>query len=56
MNEVKEKDNFWLIVGGIVVAAISVMMMIKSGEHGKYESTAKAIAEDTANASAYYTK
>ena len=56
MNEVKEKDNFWMIVGGIVAAAISVMVMVKSSEHGKYESTAKAIAEDSANASAYNTK
>ncbi|WP_019868495.1 hypothetical protein [Methylovulum miyakonense] len=53
MNEVKEKDNFWFIVGGIVAAAIAVMVTIKGSEHGKYESTAKAIAEDSANASAY---
>ncbi|MDD2724022.1 MAG: hypothetical protein PHH59_08395 [Methylovulum sp.] len=52
MNEVKEKDNFWFIVAGVVVAAIAVMLMIKGSEHGKYESTAKAIAEDSAN-SAY---
>ncbi|MDD5274120.1 MAG: hypothetical protein PHU14_15555 [Methylovulum sp.] len=52
-SEVKEKDNFWFIVVGIVVAAIAVMIMVKSSEHGKFESTAKAIAEDAAN-SAYH--
>ena len=52
MNEVKEKDNFWLIVVGIIIAAAAVMMTIKGSEHGKYESAAKAIAEDSAN-SAY---
>lgn len=52
MNEVKEKDNFWLIVAAVVVAAIAVMFTVKSSEHAKYESSAKAIAEDSAN-SAY---
>lgn len=52
MNEVKEKDNFWLIVGAVVLAAIAVMMVVKGSEHGKYETAAKAIAEDAAN-SAY---
>lgn len=52
MNEVKEKDNFWLIVAGIVIATIVVMLTIKGSEHGKFETAAKAIAEDAAN-SAY---
>lgn len=52
MNEVKEKDNFWFIVVGIIVVAIAVMLTVKGSEHGKYESSAKAIAEDSAN-SAY---
>lgn len=52
MNEVKEKDNFWLIVAGIVIVAVAVMLTIKGSEHGKYETTAKAIAEDAAS-SAY---
>jgi uncharacterized protein (UPF0333 family) len=45
-TETKEKDNFWLIVGGVVAAAILTMVLIKSNEHGKYVSTANAIAED----------
>ena len=46
-TETQEKDNFWLIVGGIVAAAILTMVVIKSNEHGKYVSTANAIAEDS---------
>jgi hypothetical protein len=55
MNEVQEKDNFWLIVAGVVVAAVATMVMVKSSEHDKYASTAKAIAEDSSN-SAYPVK
>ncbi|MDD5115040.1 MAG: hypothetical protein PHC94_13570 [Methylobacter sp.] len=46
MSEVKEKDNFWLYVGGIIIAAVALVVTIKSSEHGKYESASKAIAED----------
>jgi len=46
MSEVKEKDNFWLYVGGIILAAVALVVTIKSSEHGKYESASKAIAED----------
>ncbi len=52
MNEVKEKDNYWLYVGGLVLIIIAVVVTIRGSEHGKYESSAKAIAEDAAN-SAY---
>ena len=53
MNETQqEKDYFWLYVAGIVLAVIAVVVTVKSSEHGKFESTAKAIAEDPAN-SAY---
>lgn len=52
MSETKEKDNFWIYVAGLVLAVIVTVVMIKSAEHGKYESTAKAIAENPAN-SAY---
>ncbi|MDD5035587.1 MAG: hypothetical protein PHE55_12600 [Methylococcaceae bacterium] len=52
MNETQEKDNFWLYIAGIVVAVIVVLVMVKGSEHGKYETAAKAIAEDSAN-SAY---
>lgn len=40
-TETQEKDNFWLIVGGIVAAAILTMVLIKSNEHGKYVSTVR---------------
>ena len=46
MSETQEKDHFWLYVGGIVLAAVALVVTIKSNEHGKYETTAKAIAED----------
>lgn len=52
MNDAQEKDNFWIYVAGLVLAVVATVVMIKSGEHDKYESTAKAIAEDASN-SAY---
>lgn len=42
-----EKDNFWLYVGGLVFAVVILVVFIKSNEHGEYETTAKAIAEDS---------
>ena len=50
--EVQEKDNFWLWVGGAVLAVIVTVVVIKSSEHDKYETSARAIAEDPAH-SAY---
>jgi bacteriorhodopsin len=56
MSEVKqEKDYFWFYVGGIVLAAIVTVVLVKGSEHDKYETAAKAISEDAAN-SAYYNK
>lgn len=52
MSEVQEKDNFWLLVAGVVLAVVVTVVLVKGSEHGKYESTAKAIAEDASN-SAY---
>jgi hypothetical protein len=43
----EEKDNFWFIVGGIVAAAVIIVVLVKSSEHGKYVTTANAIAEST---------
>ena len=48
----QEKDYFWFYVVGLVLAVVVTVVVIKSNEHGKYESSAKAIAEDAAN-SAY---
>lgn len=48
----QEKDYFWAYIGAIIVAVAAVLWMVKSSEHGKYVTAAKAIAEDTAN-SAY---
>ena len=48
----QEKDYFWYYVAGLVLAVVITVVVIKSNEHGKYESSAKAIAEDSAN-SAY---
>ena len=52
MSEVQEKDNFWLLVAGVVLAVVVTVVLVKGSEHDKYESTAKAIAEDASN-SAY---
>ncbi|MGR9013526.1 MAG: hypothetical protein ACU83U_07765 [Gammaproteobacteria bacterium] len=52
MNGTQEKDNFWIYVAGLVLAVIATVVIIKSGEHEKFESTARAIAEDASN-SAY---
>ena len=52
MSEMQEKDNFWIYVAGLVLAVIATVFVVRGGEHGKYESTAKAIAEDASN-SAY---
>ncbi len=51
-TDVQEKDNFWLWVGGAVLAVVVTVVIIKSSEHEKFETSAKAIAEDPAN-SAY---
>ncbi len=51
MSEVQEKDYFWFYVGGLVVAVIVVLLMVKGSEHEKYATAAKAIAEDSANSS-----
>ncbi len=52
MSEIQEKDNFWLYIAGVVLAAIATVVAVKSSEHDKFVTSAKAIAEDPAN-SAY---
>jgi hypothetical protein len=47
----QEKDNFWLYIGGVIIAVIVVLVMVKGSEHDKYATSAKAIAEDSANSS-----
>ena len=39
----EEKDNFWFIVGGIIVTAVIIVVLIKSSEHGKYVTTKESI-------------
>lgn len=48
----QEKDNFWLYIGGVIVAVVITLVMVKGSEHDKYATAQKAIAEDSAN-SAY---
>ncbi len=48
----KEKDNFWLYIGAVIVAVVAVLFMVKGSEHEKYATAQKAISEDSAN-SAY---
>jgi hypothetical protein len=54
MSEVhaQEKDLFWVYIGGVVIAVIVTLFMVKGSEHDKYVTSAKAIAEDSSN-SAY---
>lgn len=50
--EVKqEKDYFWFYIGGLVLAVVVVLLLVKSSEHDKYATAAQAIAEDSTNAS-----
>lgn len=55
MNQVKEKDNFWLYVVGGVIVFVAVVFMIKGSEHGKYAKAQQLEAEDIHN-SAYAIK
>ena len=48
----EEKDLFWVYIGGVVLAVIVTLFMVKGSEHDKYATAAKAIAEDSSN-SAY---
>ncbi|SMF95856.1 hypothetical protein SAMN02949497_3231 [Methylomagnum ishizawai] len=52
MEQNQEKDNFWLYIGGVIIAVMTVLMMVKGSEHDKYVTAQKAISEDSAN-SAY---
>jgi hypothetical protein len=47
----QEKDNFWLYIGALIIAVVVTLLLVKGSEHGKYETAAKAIAEDSANSS-----
>jgi hypothetical protein len=48
----QEKDNFWLYIGGVVIAVVITLFIVKGSEHEKYATAQKAISEDSAN-SAY---
>ncbi len=52
---VEEKDNFWLYIGGVVVAAIVTIMMVWGSEHDKYVKQTQLEKEDSTN-SAYLHK
>ena len=45
-----EKDNFWIYIGGLIVAVAVIIVMVKGSEHDKYATAAKAIAEEPAQA------
>ena len=47
-----EKDMFWVYIGGLVLAVVATLLVVKGSEHDKYATSAKAIAEDSTN-SAY---
>lgn len=46
----QEKDFFWFYIAGLVCAVIIVLMIVRGGEHEKYQTARAAIAEDPANA------
>jgi hypothetical protein len=48
----KEKDMFWIWIGGLIVAVILGVVMVKGSEHDKYSKAESLIAEDASN-SAY---
>lgn len=48
----QEKDNFWIYIVGLIAAVAITLYMVKSSEHEKYATAAKAIAEEPAQ-SAY---
>ena len=50
--QAQEKDLFWYYIGGVVIAVIVTLLVVKGSEHDKYATSAKAIAEDASN-SAY---
>jgi hypothetical protein len=49
MAEKKEKDNFWLYIGGIIVATILLVVVLKGRETehltGGYEELQKEVSE-----------
>ncbi len=47
----KEKDYFWHIIAAVVIAVAVTMWMVKKSEHGKYKTSAEAIAKDPAMSS-----
>lgn len=51
MNEVKEKDNFWLYIGIAVVVFAGAIFMVKNAGHQNYAAASKAITEDASNSS-----
>lgn len=51
MADEKEKDLFWVYIGGVIAAVIVVLVLVKSSEHDKYATAQKAIAEDSTNSS-----
>ncbi|HWO99841.1 MAG TPA: hypothetical protein VNL74_04365 [Methylococcus sp.] len=55
MMQEQEKDNFWLYIGALVIAAIVVVVMVRGSEHDKYVKQAQLEKEDSTN-SAYIKK
>lgn len=55
MSEQQEKDNFWLYIAIGVIVFAGTIFMVKKSESDKFETAAKAIAEDASN-SAYAPK
>lgn len=42
----EENDNkIWYITGAVVISLAVALFLVRSNEHGKYESSAKAIGE-----------
>ena len=46
-EESQEKDKFWIYIGCLIAVIIVGVLVIKSSEHDKFETTKKAIAESS---------
>ncbi|MDD1627454.1 MAG: hypothetical protein LUQ26_08285 [Methylococcaceae bacterium] len=47
-EEVQKKDNFWLYVGLVTVALVTVLVMVKLSENEKFAPIKQQLEENTA--------
>jgi len=47
-EEIQKKDNFWLYVGLITAALVTVLIMVKQSENEKFAPIKQQLEESTA--------